>query len=57
MGMVVTQTDSLVCVELDTGTSTTDYLPYVSNSNFNGVPESFKYNLSETLYTSNTNYD
>ncbi len=47
MGMVVTQTEDKLCVELDSGTSQMDYLPYIAQ--FSGTPSSFAYKISETL--------
>lgn len=47
MGMVVTQTEDKLCVELDSGTSQMDYLPYIQN--FAGTPSSFAFKISDTL--------
>jgi hypothetical protein len=47
MGMVVTQTEDKLCVELDSGTSQLDYLPYIQN--FAGTPSSFTFKISDTL--------
>jgi hypothetical protein len=49
MGMVVTKTEKQLCVELDTGTQSRDYLEYISD--FTRVPSRLEYNIGESLYT------
>lgn len=50
MGMVVTESDSQICVELDTGAETSDYLEYIPS--FSGVPASFKFDMGKAIYGS-----
>jgi len=47
MGMLVTETEDKLCVELDSGTSKNDYLPFITS--FQGVPSSLAYKISDTL--------
>ena len=47
MGMLVTETEDKLCVELDSGTSQMDYLPYISS--FEGTPSSLAYSIADTL--------
>ena len=47
MGMLVTETEDKICVELDSGTSQMDYLPYISS--FQGTPSSLAYSIADTL--------
>jgi hypothetical protein len=51
MGMVVTERDNLLCVEMDTDTRRTDYLEYVAPDKFDGIPKAFQFNMSESLFT------
>lgn len=47
--MVVTKTESSVCVELDTGRDATDYLKYVDE--YKGQkPTNLKYDLSSSVF-------
>jgi len=47
MGMEMSETNGQLCVELDTGSVFSDYVPYVAS--FEGVPGTLKYDLKKTL--------
>lgn len=46
--MVVTETESQLCVELDTGAEDKDYLEYIEK--YDLAPQRLKFNMGESLY-------